>query len=153
MEVGDGQLEGLFPEAGDETGAHLVRGLDGEGEGEDALGRRAPQPAEVLADPVAHELGHGERLAGAGAREDPGGAVIQAYNGRLLCGRCPHPAHGSSSMCSGQMLMKAQRSQMSVLLGRAGISPASISATAAAACALNPSRPSEVSSSRSAGAP
>lgn len=42
VKVSDGQLEGLFSEAGDEAGAHLVRGLNGEGEGEDALGRRAP---------------------------------------------------------------------------------------------------------------
>ena len=63
MEVGDGQLEGLFPQAGDEAGAHLVGGLYGEGEGEDALGRGASQPAEMLADPVTNELSHGECLA------------------------------------------------------------------------------------------
>src|SRR5215204_3724904 len=107
----------------------------------------------MLADPVAHELGHGERLARACPRKNPRGAMIQPYNGRLLAGRRPQPAHGSSSMWSEQILIKAQRSQISALLGRAGISPASISATAPAACALNASRPSEVSSSRSAGAP
>ena len=153
VEVGDGQLEGLLPEAGDEPRAHLVGGLDGEGEGEDALGRRAPEPPQVLVHPVAHELGHGVGLAGAGPGEDPGGAADPGVS--------RPPARGSAPSPGPWLVLHVQRAD-----AHEGAAVADLRAPGPGGdltglhlrdggCRLarNPSSPSEVSSSRSAGAP